>query len=524
MSYTAPIPVEIWNRCWSYCPSRRLQRLALVCHLFRDICQPLLFSEQTFQAPDVDDITAQNWTRLRERIISDTGRLSQIRASHHLSAVCSLRFTGSFELGSPENYPEAVGISQLNEAYLPALRSFRTTLSQYSRLSILFLSNLTIDTPFRHALSALPRLVYLTLEDCDIACRLAAPLPLRHLTISGSLSEQTGPKCPLRIVSPQVLRSMYLLDTSDTHSIFVAFVPGTEYPDLTTLKISLTTDLATRFFAFLHDCPRLEQLEILSAPPSDSIEQDLASSAIPLLNSFSGPISLAEMFVCGRPVTAAHLTLAGDEPRDLGSHVMSVLRRIAQNSVPLKSLGIHPVRGGLAVFAVVYELFPRLTKLGIRFFEERGYYLPNFSERGMAEEDEEEDGDSDADEEYVEAHEVVTEDGVSIRIPEFNRFPKSPIIAAIEVNSAGLPQHPPTYFTGLMDWLCLRHAELPPRLQELSLWSFQPTRPALLSVPQQRRAIIMVSSRLPELRVLRFSEDGSCHWHLRDGVWSAIER
>ncbi|KAJ7158136.1 hypothetical protein C8R46DRAFT_1111760 [Mycena filopes] len=379
------LPNELWDNCWSYCPTRRLCRVALVCRQFHALCQPHLFSNQTFQAPNADTITPQNWTHLQDHITYDIACLDNIARTPHLAdEVRRLHFAGSFELDQSWKYPDAMGMEHLDDAYLSAVQSFQRSLSKYRRLRVLFLSNLTIDDAFWQALCALPKLVDLTLEDCDITYRVAtAPLRLSRLVVSGVLSEQTGTAFPLDIVALAALRSLSL-DGTDTSSVLTAFASRQIFPGLVTLQISLTLEMAPRFFTLLQHCSRLEELIVLSAP--HSMTQNLHPSAIPLLKSFSGPKFMACTVVCGRPVTAVELCYANEGP---GGHVIAVLERIAQNSTPLVSLGIRPVRAGLRVLTAVHRLFPELTKLSIEFVDsERGYYLPNFSTPGLGIEEE----------------------------------------------------------------------------------------------------------------------------------------
>ncbi|KAJ7478703.1 hypothetical protein B0H11DRAFT_2028362 [Mycena galericulata] len=526
------LPTEIWERCWSSCHNGRLRRLVLVCRLFREICQPLLFAKQIFHAPDVEYITPQNWKHFSHHIVASTHRLQQVRGSPRVRAVRRLAFIGSFELDLSWAHPTVTHILDLNAAYLSAVRTFTEALSQYLQLRVLYLSNLTIDTNFRQQLAALPNMVDLTLVDCDIACRVAAPLALRRLTISGAFSEDTGVAFPLSIVSQVSLQALYLQHTPDGASVLYAFVPGVLFNDLSDLQISLTEEIAARFFAFLEDCPRLEHIAILSAPMS--LPQSLSSAAIPRLASFYGPTSLVETFVCRRPVNAIDLIYPSDcEAINDACTITSVLYNIAQNVVPLRSMGLPPIPAGpvmlFAVLSTLSKLFPLLRELTVDFFQpgddtEDADYAALYLLAHQPSDDNAEGPsceqcdaavDSDAEEEPA-PYRTVTSDGVSIRVQPAENPDRDEIISDIALNSDGLPIRAATSFIGMMDWVCTGHVDLPRQLQTLSI---RPMHPVVrtLTVPEQRRAVIELCRRLPDLHTADFGLGN--RWVLEGGVW-----
>ncbi|KAJ7448075.1 hypothetical protein B0H11DRAFT_1744513 [Mycena galericulata] len=62
ITYLDLLPAEVWLACWILCSTRQLRRVSLVCQLFRSLCLPLLFSHQSFDAPELaSDINRDNW-------------------------------------------------------------------------------------------------------------------------------------------------------------------------------------------------------------------------------------------------------------------------------------------------------------------------------------------------------------------------------------------------------------------------------------------------------------------------------
>ncbi|EGN92696.1 hypothetical protein SERLA73DRAFT_190716, partial [Serpula lacrymans var. lacrymans S7.3] len=51
--YTPTLPNELWVQCWKDCKSEELQKLSTVSRLFREICSPLFFHDQIFEAPSL---------------------------------------------------------------------------------------------------------------------------------------------------------------------------------------------------------------------------------------------------------------------------------------------------------------------------------------------------------------------------------------------------------------------------------------------------------------------------------------
>ncbi|KAJ6483524.1 hypothetical protein C8R47DRAFT_564207 [Mycena vitilis] len=131
------LPVEVWERCWKYCQSRRLRRLVLVCRLFRNICQPLLFYEQIFRAPYTADITSKNWTQFCTYIALALSRLKCVQNSWHAPSVRRFTFMGSFELDLSWKYPGAIEMSALNRQYISVDHQLPQALSLYRQFTVL---------------------------------------------------------------------------------------------------------------------------------------------------------------------------------------------------------------------------------------------------------------------------------------------------------------------------------------------------------------------------------------------------
>ncbi|KAJ7087936.1 hypothetical protein B0H15DRAFT_294187 [Mycena belliarum] len=523
LSLERSLPPEVWERCWGHCNNHQLRLLVSVCRLFRDICQPLLFSQQTFRAPNSYHITPRNWLHAMEHVASSAFRLQRVRHSRHISSVLRLKFMGCFELDVSWMFPAAQDMSLLNHSYLLAVQELSGALFRYTGLRVLHLSNLTIGAELRQAFSQLPRLIDLTLEDCDIACRIAPLLPLRRLSISGLLSDESGILHPLSIVTPLALQTLSLHDSPDGDSVLCAFIPGEVFHDLIDLQISVTAEIAPRFFNFLLDCPGLQHISILSAP--GSLSHDLHSTAIPHLSSFYGPVSLAEMFVCGRPVEKIELTHPSDvRPVNPVQEIIAALSSVTSNSVPLASLSLPPIPPDPFWLSAISARFPHLHEfrvdvLGPSIYQPATHIVDGDDEdvnsvddyTGFCEQCEDTmDVDEDAGLWQSVAYETVILNKVSIRLPVHETVPQ------IGLHSEGQPMLPPRSFAGLMDSICRSNAQLPRKLRVLSIRQLD-SHLAPFTIPEQCRVIVELANRMSDLRRVKFAENSD--WTLRDRVW-----
>ncbi|KAJ6458905.1 hypothetical protein DFH09DRAFT_1296997, partial [Mycena vulgaris] len=263
-------------------------------------------------------------------------------------------------------------------------------------------------------------------EDLYSVCQ--ERLPLLHTDILRAIQQrynppelETPPRIHRRIQSPPPERNVPSVRR-------LAFIGSFE---LFELQISLTAEIAPRFFAFLLDCPRLERLHILSAP--SSLPQNIAPGA--------------------------------RSPADC---------ILLQHHIPDGDLRLHPPcrhnrarvtldqRIRPALFSAVSALFPCLREFSVDFVEMHIY-----------------ESASDADESdpgLVDNAEYCAQynNGVDLDAEEQVGSHHIIIPAKLGLNSDGMPNSPPTSFASLMDWICTGRAPLPRRLRVPSIRQLDP--------------------------------------------------
>ncbi|KAJ7431754.1 hypothetical protein FB451DRAFT_1485631, partial [Mycena latifolia] len=306
--YSTRLPTELWGRCWKHTSSRDLRRLIFVSHYFRDICQPLLFQEQKFTAPDPGEIDQENWREITRRLHRSALRLKKLAASSRVVSVKSWNFQGEFDFEDLlDRYPNVVNIGMVEDTYLNVIDIFADTLGAYHNLRSLRLGSLTIDAPFRGTIASLVRLEDLHLVACDIICRTGPQLSLQRFT----LGRKWGPENddPLDIVAPQTLRALSIDDSRDSRALLSVIANESRpFNSLATLSVDVSDSAAKSFLAFLERCPQLTHLELEGTLIGPVVHDRPTPTMIPCLQSFTGPRCLAAGFITGRPVSAVRLS------------------------------------------------------------------------------------------------------------------------------------------------------------------------------------------------------------------------
>ncbi|KAJ7623051.1 hypothetical protein DFH06DRAFT_759224 [Mycena polygramma] len=403
------ISPEVWLACWDLCDAADLQRLCLVCKHFRQICQPLLFRSQSVVSTVYNrEIGATDRINRHHQM---TRRLGALASGPHAASVRAWRFMGPSH-PSELRIRDDDDLQALQAAWQGVVDEFTSTLASYQRLTMLDISGLRIDASFRAVMESLHLLEDLTLWECDIVCRAGVLLPLKQLALTGR--EAPSAQDPLEIVSPATLQSLQLNGEEDEDSLLAA-LSGHQIPQLHHVSLTLTAVIADRFFAFLDSCPQLQTIQIHYPDDTEpiNIPDNLPVSSISGLKSFSGPSTLAGIFVAGRPVEEVKLTQPAGQ---LTVHeIVADLVTISHGSVALRSLSIGaaiPPPDSTEVFTVIASLFPDLRALSVELEEEtlsESEYAINSSESdedGSDEDAELDPADSEAPSDNAEMAEV----------------------------------------------------------------------------------------------------------------------
>ncbi|KAJ7176377.1 hypothetical protein C8R43DRAFT_975546 [Mycena crocata] len=424
VDYCADVATEVWVRCWSQASSRDLRRLVSVCRYFRDICQPILFEHQRFEAPSSEHIHRNIWTWFVYKLHLSGLRIRKMAGSPHVSSVRSWHFRGSFSFPDlVDSHPSIVNIGLVDEHYLKVAHIFVATLGSHRNLRSLHLEDIMLDTPIREALATLPRLQTLELVSCEVLSESGPLLQIEHLTwgkVSYSNHHAEDPTARFHLVSHDTLKSLTLGEDNHTRALLSGLSDDSKiFPSLSTISIQLSDALLPLFLSLLEGCPALERLEIsrskLSGPPQGCV----AATVMPRLKAYKGPRILAAFFVSDRPVSA--LELAGssgftDEHQVVAAEIINDLTNIALSSPGVRSLStIVPMEGARKICKGIAKQWPDLRELSLALKEPPPPPRPlptglapdvDFGGGGDSDEDEEDSDGSSLDERTVDLSDV----------------------------------------------------------------------------------------------------------------------
>ncbi|KAJ7659473.1 hypothetical protein B0H17DRAFT_340133, partial [Mycena rosella] len=359
--YLDLLPVELWLACWALCSLRQLRRISLVCRLFRALALSFVFEHQSF---DVAALTAglsrDNWMDRVRHLHRTAVRIDRLVEAPYAPLIRSWKAVFKNVAPMVCHHTDIQNIHLFDSTYHRVVMTFSTTLVRYDNLSSVHMERFNLDAAFRKTLLSIPRLQDLTLCGCNVDARDGF-LGLRSWTISGG--GRGGDVPPLQIASPNTLCDLHLARAIETSRLILGFGPR-KLPELVNLSIDMirSTDIDL-VFRFLHQCPRLESLEI------DSIEGQLPlpavhMTAIPLLRSLTGPQLLLQLLAPNRPIYEAKFRddkKYNNDPQEL----MLACMDISRSASPLHYLTLPATTPTLELLISITRLFPDLKELSI---------------------------------------------------------------------------------------------------------------------------------------------------------------
>ncbi|KAJ7289217.1 hypothetical protein C8J57DRAFT_1627782 [Mycena rebaudengoi] len=542
-------PAEVWQRCWRLCSQRQLRRLSLVCRYFSSLCQPILFKNKKFIVPISDEVEPDDWMSGVRALHRDFLKLAGLAASPHASSVRSWYFSGGGKdlKTLVKTYPRITNIHLYPTTYLRIESAFITTLHSYRNLRSLHLKGLVIDASFRETLQGLSLLKDLNLQDCNIIARDMPLLPLQTFTMSHDRAFAV-PRKPvdalLRIIVPDRVRCLRLEEIPDAVSLISSFGSCT-LDHLVDLSLVYTDRIAPLLLPFLSGCPNLASLELEGyLPRMKHTFTRFPSDIIPKLTTFTGPCSIAPLFICDRPVRAVHLLppARGMYPTSM-VELITTLEQVARLTMPIQSLSIPLGTHSLELYACISSLFPCLRELSFMMYDasdlpeesvpphvraeldafwslikERPKFEPDERSIDLWDDDdlrdlrtEELSGDEDQDKDVVVAASPLAEGSRRARMERMVRSIRERKLAA-ELGDEPMSTLNP--ISCIIQWICGRHiAALPPTLEVLR---FRQTL-THFSIKAQHRAVVELREAIPLLKEV---ELGSRYcWTLVEGLW-----
>ncbi|KAJ7504778.1 hypothetical protein B0H11DRAFT_2273310 [Mycena galericulata] len=521
ISFLHLLPTELWLLCWSLCSHRQLRRLSLVCHLFRALCLPLLFQNQTNDAGSLPArIQSDNWIDSLKTLHRTALRLERLTESPHVASVQSWKFV----IRPPWTRP---GISHIQHIdifdtiYDRMLATFSRTLGLYVNLRSVELWSVTIDLHLRDSISALSTLRDLTLVHCQIDARDGFPIALKTFSLSGASRMLPATPTPLRIADPACIHSLCIDSTPDSVALVQGFGPGILL-QLVDLSLQELCD-SELFLAFLKQCPHLESLAINRALHADPfLPKYLPADTVPRLRCLTGPRDLVGLFVLNRPVSAVTLLTLSEGGGWVGGGMtqtsvetfMPVFRDILCSSVPVLSLSLPSVLPSLDMLEAIASLFTELKELSLSIFQPR-LLRPKRGCRSSL---------PPLDTRRPELSDDALDDLPDEDISDAEEYAPPPIVS---VEHRAHPEIVPSNFTlhTVLNWIACDRVSFPPLIEILRFQVQEQNLtvgPRVISLANQRRVIAALSQEYPHLREVQIGYPSNL-WK-RDGVlWKSRE-
>ncbi|KAJ7500676.1 hypothetical protein B0H11DRAFT_2275865 [Mycena galericulata] len=525
ISYLPLLPTELWLLCWSLCSHRQLRRLSLVCHLFRSLCLPLLFQNQTNDAGSLPArIQSDDWIDNLKTLHRTALRLERLAKSPHVASVHSWKFVVRPSWTRLQMFHvQHIGMFDTINDWM--LTTFSITLGLYVNLRSVELRSVPIDLQLRDTISALSMLRDLTLVHCQITARDGFPMALKTFSLSGiSLGWGTLPATsrPLRIVDPGCIHSLRIDAKPDSVALVQGFGSGV-LPQLVDLSLQELFD-SELFLSFLKQCPHLESLAIqreLKADPP--LPKYLPADTVPRLRHITGPRDLVGLFVLNRPVSAVTLLNFSEGGGLVGGGMMQtsvetfmpVFRDILHSSMPTLSLSLPSVLPSLDLLEAIASLFTELRELSLIILQPRSSRLRggcNLSSRPKP-----------LDTRRPELRDDALDNLPDEDISDAEEYAPRPIVT-VEHRA-----HPEiitsTMLHTVLNWIACNRVSFPPLIEVLrfQVQEEQVTvQPRVISLANQHRVIAALSHEYPHLREVQIGYPSNL-WK-RDGVlWKSRE-
>ncbi|KAJ6502250.1 hypothetical protein C8R45DRAFT_975891 [Mycena sanguinolenta] len=507
ISCLAMFPSEIWLACWTFCSTRQLRRLSLVCHLFRSLCLQLLFQSQSVDTLDFTR-TPGDWISSVHKLHRAAVRLERIADGPRVLMVRSWTFVGNGSLVPLPRSLYTTHIGMINAMYGRAVMAFSSTLGQYQHLYSLNIRDFLIDRSFRDTLVSLPRLEEVSFGNCDISARDGILLNLKSFTMFSTKSVLID---SLELVSPGRLQTLKLDGRGETISLMEGF-SHQRFSHLTQLSLDIIFDL-NLFLRFLTQCPRLQGLSArkLSDDGLTSLSSHIHPQTIPLLRSIDAPLALVRALTPNRPVRKVIVQPGWPlSPEDLTLTVLD----ISNASAPVRSLALPTTYPTIESLNTLSSLFPGLTSLSMDILCDEGMHVCGYGGYFR----------SCSPEADIRLPDVCDEDAFDSLPPEEvsdaeeDSEQPSP---AVEVTLETHPKMPDSVrLHEILSWICSGLVSLPLEIEVLRVTvRSDDSGSTVLSEHHQHQAIATLSRMYLSLREVKMGYHNNPHWERTGILW-----
>ncbi|KAH7929673.1 hypothetical protein BV22DRAFT_117226 [Leucogyrophana mollusca] len=384
---TTKLPMELWHEVISYLPDKDVRNLFPVSRLFRRLCYGRAFSHLVVrESPHItEEALFESSIPYQISLLKETTRrLKELSSDPHLSGLRDTVRAWTHR-GNPDFYPHLYRRGKITDdrivkAFTVMVKAFATHLPTYPHLQSVTLHCLVVRDSTMKALQLTSSLHTLELVECDLRFSREWHLPLSCLAVSQITEEpRTGPSAlPVAptIVSPLRLRTLHLDDGQWTSHILSSLPTSGPYDHLTDLTILMQTWDNVALFDLLRACPQIRNLRFTRLFNVTSYRRLLPVNLVPHLESYDGPLHLADVFARSRWLITARLDLEETDRWGLTRTIYSpasaaaALTTFCQLTPNLRCLVISGLYAtfdsdSLQVVRVTGDCLPQLSRLEI---------------------------------------------------------------------------------------------------------------------------------------------------------------
>ncbi|KAF8802897.1 hypothetical protein BYT27DRAFT_7341144 [Phlegmacium glaucopus] len=368
------VPVEIWREIWTYCQPAELKAISCTCHLFREICLPMLFANlrHTFKIEEEQWVSWELWSvmmllcsRTIQRLAASPKHATLLRR-WEVSVIAPITLAGlRVNPGVTKDGCKLLEVSR--QLYSDSVLQ---NLSAFTSLRTIEITFFDIGEVLLNALKGLPALENLICLWTTFSCFSITPsLPLREFKMdSDAFDLSSTDNISFDIISNSFLERLDI--SSDAlPSIFASLSNQGPCENLSELSLDIRSVEVSTLFKFLPFCPRLRKLSLANyyvwsrKDPIGDVPP-LPNSVIPHLQSFSGHGRFAEAIIPGRPVEI--VSIIGQKWVDF-NRTIAILKSITQSTLPIYDLTLPLMQTDPKIILFIYTYLPKLRYLRLGF-------------------------------------------------------------------------------------------------------------------------------------------------------------
>ena len=329
------LPKDVWPDIVSHLSHESIENAMFVCRYFRTLAQPYFFRMLAIKPFNVENRFLLSCSSRDEEDSSWIWRKLKFYSSPTIARHVQFCRISPFRRLDGYSIPE----SHDRDCGLAIVDAIFELLPQFTNLKEIDLDSVDLTEENIKQLSRIHHFDTVSITDCNMT---ATPIRLavQRVVLQSHFALPRG-NSSLQLLSsllqPAVTECLCLNDGAAVAAFFDLASRLPPLRHLHTLYINISCTDVTSFVSLLPQLPALREITVDKARGgSYPYSSPLPPSTLPLLESYEGPLHLAEYFCQGRPIR--HLKLTGMSTAD---DIFRHLQNLRSSSTGLESLGFH---------------------------------------------------------------------------------------------------------------------------------------------------------------------------------------